>query len=344
MSTLDNHQRELIFDYCLGLTTEKESAEAEGLIRSNKQAAELHSALKSVTSCLDSLESELCPDELAERTILRLTNTARASQARLAQLLADEQAKTVASPRHLWWNIGRVLAAAAVILIVASIWFAPLNFARQKYYQYRCQMQLARIADGIRQYMAEHDGQMPAVATAVGAPWWKVGYQGKGNYSNTRHLWLLARGGYVNNPADFVCPGARVGQGVRFDISQVKDYNDFPDRKHVTYSFRIRCGKPKGARAVGRKILISDLNPLFEALPGPDAKTLIVRLNKELLNINSANHNRMGQNVLLDDGSVKFLKTRHFGVTQDDIFTLQNTKVYQGVEVPLCESDTFLAP
>jgi len=342
MSTLDNQQRQLVFDYSLGLTTEKEAAEAEELIRSDNQAAELHDALKSVTGVLDSLESELCPDELVERTILRLTNTARASQARLAKLLADEQAKTAASPRHVWWNIGRVLAAAAVILIVAGVWFAPLNFARQKYYQHRCQMQLARIAEGIKQYMADHDGQLPAVATVAGAPWWKVGYQGSGNYSNTRHLWLLARGGYVE-PADFVCPGVRGGQGVRFDSSQVKNYNDFPDRKHVTFSFRIKCGKPKGAHAAGQKILISDLNPLFEVLPGPD-ETLIVRLNKELLNLNSANHNRMGQNVLLDDGSVKFLKTRHFGAAEDDIFTLQNTKVYQGVEVPLYESDTFLAP
>jgi hypothetical protein len=343
MSTLDNHQRQLIFDYCLGLTTEKETAEAEGLIRSNKGAAELHSAMKSVTSCLDSLESELCPDELVERTILRLTNTARASQARLAQLLADEQAKTVASPWHLWWSIGRVLAAAAVILIVAGIWFAPLNFARQKYYQYQCKMQLARIAEGIKQYMADHDGQMPAVAIAAGAPWWKVGYQGSGNYSNTRHLWLLPQGGYVE-PADFVCPGAKIGQLVLLDSSQVKDYNDFPNRKHVAYSFRIRCNKPQGARTASRKILISDLNPLFEVLPRPDAKTLVIQLNKKLSSLNSINHNRKGQNVLLDDGSVKFLKTRHFGAAKDDIFTLQNTEVYQGVEVPLCESDTFLAP
>lgn len=343
MSTLDNQQRQLIFDYCLGLTTEKETAEAKELIGSDEQAAELHSALKTITGALDSLEPELCPDELVERTVLRLTNTARASQARLTKLLADEQAKTAAGPRYVWWNIGRLVAAAAMILIVASIWFAPLNFARQKYYQHRCQMQLAQIAEGIKQYMADHDGQMPAVATAIGAPWWKVGYQGRNNYSNTRHLWLLARGGYVE-PAYFVCPGAGQGRMVRLDSLQVKDYNDFPDRKHVTFSFRIRCDKPQGAHTVGRKILISDSNPLFEVLPGPDAKTLIVRLNKELLNLNSANHNRTGQNVLFDDGSVQFLKTRHFGAAKDDIFTLQNTKVYQGVEVPLCETDTFLAP
>ncbi|MCJ7777867.1 MAG: hypothetical protein MUP16_06090 [Sedimentisphaerales bacterium] len=343
MSTLDNQQKQLIFDYSLGLTTKKESAEAEELIGSSEQAAELHAALQSITSALDSLESELCPDELVERTILRLTNTARTSEARLAQLLADEQAKTAVRPWRLWWNAGRVLAAAAVILIAAGVWFAPLNFVRQQYYQQRCQMQLARIAGGVEQYMADHDGQMPAVATTAGAPWWKVGYQGDDNYSNTRHLWLLVRGGYVE-PVNFVCPGTKRGQVVLLDSSQVKDYNDFPNRKHVTFSFRIRCDKPQGASPTSRGILISDLNPLFESLPAPDAKPPVIQLNKELSNLNSANHNRRGQNVLLNDGSVKFLKTRGFGTAEDDIFTLQNTKVYQGVEVPLCESDTFLAP
>ena len=72
-------KRQLIFDYSLGLTTERETVEAEGLISSNEQAVKLHSALKSITNALDSLESEPCPDELVEWTILRLTNTAHAS-------------------------------------------------------------------------------------------------------------------------------------------------------------------------------------------------------------------------------------------------------------------------
>ncbi|MHC4352304.1 MAG: H-X9-DG-CTERM domain-containing protein, partial [Planctomycetota bacterium] len=53
---------------------------------------------------------------------------------------------------------------------------------------------------------------------------------------------------------------------------------------------------------------------------------------------------RRGQNVLLGDGHVEFLRTRYVDVSKDDIFTLQNTDVYQGFEVPSCETDSFLAP
>jgi hypothetical protein len=60
--------------------------------------------------------------------------------------------------------------------------------------------------------------------------------------------------------------------------------------------------------------------------------------------LNSLNHNRRGQNVLFDDGSAGFVKTRFVGVNGDDIFTLQNTTLYQGSETPDRETDAFLAP
>ena len=46
----------------------------------------------------------------------------------------------------------------------------------------------------------------------------------------------------------------------------------------------------------------------------------------------SMNHNRQGQNVLFSDGQVEFLKTRHIGILQDDIFTVQNIVEYRGNE------------
>jgi hypothetical protein len=71
----------LIFNYSSGLTTtKKETVEAKRLISTNEQAAKFHSALKFITKALGSLESEPCPDELVERTILRLKSLVNGKQ------------------------------------------------------------------------------------------------------------------------------------------------------------------------------------------------------------------------------------------------------------------------
>jgi prepilin-type processing-associated H-X9-DG protein len=343
MIELNNQQKQLLFDYCLGLTSEETTAEAEQLIASNRQAAEIYAKLKTALSPLKTLESDTCPDELAEGTIWRLNNLARSSQLRLEQLLADEQAKTVTDKVRFWKNLGEMIAAAAVIVFVAGVLIAPLNLARQKSWQQACLMQLRRIGQGINAYSSDHDGRLPTVATAMGDPWWKVGYQGKENYSNTRHIWLLVKGGY-DKPADFVCPGRSRCRIAQLDPSQVQNYNDFPSRKYVTYSFRIRCNKAGEESSRGRKVLAADSNPLFESLPDDYSKPLKLEPNIDSLILNSINHNNRGQNVLFCDGSTEFVKSRQMGTSKDDIFTLQDTDTYKGVEVPSRETDAFLAP
>lgn len=343
MTSLSNQQKQLLFDYCVGLTSEKETTEVKQLISSNEEAAEIYLKLKAALAPLESIERESCPDELVEGTIWRLNSLARSSQLRLQQLLADEQGRGVATKGRFWRNFGEMVATAAVILFVAGVLIPPLNFARQKSWQQRCQMQLSRIFQGINQYVADHDDQLPAVATAAGEPWWKVGYQGSENHSNTRNIWLLVKGDYVN-PIDFVCPGRRQGKALQFDASQVPNYNDFPARRYVTYSFRIKCSKPAKRSLLGQEVLMSDLNPLFERLPQNYSTPLKLQLDKGLLTLNSINHNRRGQNVMFGDGCIKFVEMRHIGIPEDDIFTLQNTDIYQGVEVPSCETDAFLAP
>jgi len=205
MSPLNNEQKQLLFDYCIGLTSQKETAEAEALISFNKEAAKIQSKLKAALTPLDSLEPGPCPDELVEHTIWRVNKLADSSQRQLQQLLASEQTRNVVAKSQLWWNLGKIAAVAAVILIVLGIWFAPLDFVRPKYRQQRCQMQMGGIFQGLSNYIYDYDGQTPAVATLAGAPWWKVGDQGRENHSNTRHIYLLVKRGYVdlNN---FVCP------------------------------------------------------------------------------------------------------------------------------------------
>jgi len=304
MSSLNNEQKQLLFDYCIGITSPQETTEAEALISSNEEAAEIRSRLKAALSPLDSLKAEPCPDELAESTVGRLNNLARSSQLRLQQLLTAEQARPVTTKSRLWWNLGKIAAAAAVILIVLGTWLAPLDYARQKYRQYQCKMGLGRIFRGIQRYSDDHSGRMPAVTSAAGSHWWKVGYQGKENYSNTRNMWLLVKGNYVE-PEDFVCPGKRQRLVIRLDPAQIQKYNDFPARNYITYSVRIRCGKSTGTQEQSRRILISDLSPLFENLPQDYSRPFKLELDEKLLTHNSINHNRRGQNVLFGDGGVR---------------------------------------
>ncbi|MHC4396832.1 MAG: hypothetical protein ACYS1A_14375 [Planctomycetota bacterium] len=348
MTPLKNQQKQLLFDYCTGLTSEEQSDEARQLISSNPEAAEIHSKLKAVFAPLDSLEPEICPDELVEGTVWRLNNAARSSQLRLQQLLATEQARKVATKGRYWRDLAKRVATAAVFMVVGGTLIGSYNagtyFARQKSLDHRCQMQLSsQIGRGIDNYKADHNGQMPTVATAAGSPWWKVGDRSKENNSNTRHMWLLVKQGYVK-PSEFICPGSIQRKMRGFSIPYIKQLNDFPARRYVTYSMRISCRKSPTTKVVSRRAIIADLNPLFEILPHDYGNPLNLKPNKDLLEANSINHKRRGQNILFCDGSAKFVKKRIIGIIKDDIFTLQDTQVYKGHELPSCETDAFLAP
>jgi hypothetical protein len=347
MIPLTSEQKQLLFDHCVGLTSEEQTAEAEALVSSSEEAAEIHSKLKAALSPLNSLESESCPDDLAERTVWRLNSLANSGQDRLQQLLAGEQKREVTAGSWRWVGLGRRLATAAVFMIVGSVLLTTLKYVRYNSRRQGCQTQQASFFQGLSNYISDHDGQRPAVATTVGEPWWKVGYQGSENHSNTRNIYLLVKDDYVKL-SDFVCPGSKRGRPPQITPAQIRNYKDFPDRRSVTYSFQIFCRKMGNGKLLCRKVVMADWNPLFEGLPEDFSKPFRLQLDRKLLTLNSSNHsyfgNRRGQNVLCGDGHVEFLRTRYIGVSRDDIFTLQDTDVYEGCEVPSCETDSFVAP
>ncbi len=342
MSPLSNDQKQLLFDYSIGLTSEEQTTEAETLISKNKEAAEIHSKLKASLAPLESIEPQVCPDDLVERTIHYVGQHADASQQQLEQLLAIEQTKRAPIKIGFWRNLTEMAAIAASVMLIVGILVPTLGFARQKYWQKKCGMQLSNFFQGFSNYISDHDGRQPSVATTAGAPWWKVGYQGQENQSNTRRIYLLVLGDYVK-PSAFICPSNKASRNLQIDSSKIQTYKDFPNRHYVTYSFQITCSKTQSGKLLCRKPIMADLNPLFEELPTYDSQ-FRVHLDKRLLTINSSNHNGRGQNVLFGDGRVEFRTKRYTGITQDDIFTLQDTDIYQGVEVPSCETDFFLAP
>ena len=342
MTSLTKEQKELIFDYCVGIASEEESAQAQELIFSNEQAAELAQNLKTAFDPLHSFEHEPCPDELVHATVSRMKDAAHSAQLRLQQLIAGEQSSSKTLKVSFGRNLGRVLLAAAVFYLIFLIYIPPINQAR---IQADCLTQLQQIGTGLAIYQEDYKGQLPMVSAVDGSPWWKVGYKpdSQENVSNTRHMWLLVRGEYVESPTVFICPGNKKSRNIKYKTIQVAKYYDFPSRNHVTYSFRLKCNKSKTNTATGKKVLVADLNPLFEELPeGFDR--LVIQLNKELADINSNNHNRRGQNILFCDGSTKFVRSRLIGDDQDDIFTLRNIDLYEGNETPSNENDNFVAP
>jgi prepilin-type processing-associated H-X9-DG protein len=340
MRQLSEQQKQLLFDYCLGLTSQLETAQAQELVFSDSEAAGFVASIKASLSPLDSITPEACPDELAEGTVWRAMQAVRTGRLQLNQLIAAEQHRKVGFWREMF---GR-LATAAVFIIVGSALITGgnlgLNYARQLSRQTQCGSQLAGLFNGLSNYKADNAGQMPALATAPGEPWWKVGYQGPENFSNTRRMWVLVKNEYAKQE-DFLCPARKTN--CSFSCNP-KDYNDFPRRNLVTYSFRIGCPK-SGSADVGRRVIIADLNPIFEVLPLPSEDKLIRNLSEALIKQNSPNHAGRGQNVLFCDGSVQFIKTRIVDVSEDDIFTLQGAQTtYQGTELPASEADAFLAP
>lgn len=342
MSSLSNEDKHLLFDLAMGLADSEQAGEARRLIEINPQADVLYRRFRRALQTLDCLAAEECPEELVEGTVWRLANRSRSGQAQLEQLLAGEQ-YSATTRRGFWPNIADAIATAAGIILVAGILMGPLNNARQRSWRQQCEAQIAGIWQGITNYSNDHEGRLPAVSTQQGAPWWKVGCEGKENHSNTRHLWLLVGQKYVE-PADFVCPGKREGCPIQLQADRVKEFSDFPARRYITYSFRIGCDRmPPEARS-HRQVLIADLNPIFEHIPKDYSGNLNLELDRRLLNLNSRNHNQQGQTVLFCDGAVDFAEDRHVGIDSDDIYTLRDTRFYKGNEMPSCETDAFLAP
>jgi hypothetical protein len=340
MISLNNQQKELLFDYCLGITSEAESAQAQELVFSNEQAAKFVTSIKASLSPLESITPQECPAELAEGTIWRIKQTLRTSQVGLNELLKAEQ------KRKTDWGWGRDifarLATAAVFVIVGSALITggriATNYARQMSWQTKCGSQMAGLFNGLSNYKNANNGQMPTLASAPGSPWWRVGDQGAENVSNTRMMWVLVRNDYVK-PDDFMCPTTKPSCSSSYNA---KEYNDFPKRNLVTYSFRI--GGPKaGLEKMGRQVIIADMSPIFMNVSAAE-KELNVNLSDVLMKKNSPNHGGRGQNVLFSDGSVVSVKGRTVDVSLDDIYTIQGKQTYQGIEVPTSEADVFLAP
>lgn len=364
MSKLTHEEQQFILDFYFRCGDQNDIESGRDLIASNAEAAKLYADLESSLTDLDNIKYEVCPDNLVDLTIARLklvSSASKVSQSRLHQLLEKEQ-NSYYSPRqepahksqfsvssrknNFLRPIFEILATAASLALIAGILFPSLGLARSKYRQVACQNNMRLLGAGFASFADDYNGNFPEAKVKAGDPWWKIGDQGQEPQSNTRYPFMLIKLGYVDGNV-FVCKGNTNAQRVNNDPSVAQMY-DFPSRNHVSYSFSLFCDKNADPFKRSRRIIASDLNPVFEKIPCQQSfyqkmnEFEKVLLNEQLRQMMSASHCGRGQNILYCDGSVEFAKKRV--IDGDDIFTVHGVDTYTGREIPAGDNDTFLAP
>lgn len=361
MNRLSQEQQQLILDFYFRCGEQTDIEAGRDLIASNPEAASLYAGLEETLSVLDPIKYEPCPDNLVDLTLARLKLAVLAGQKTepavkdIHQLLQQHQ--NFSDPHEVHnHRLGRgkfrpvfeSLAAAAAVLIVAGMLFPSFGSIRQHSRKVACERNLGQVGGAFASMMSDHSASSTADMTIKdGNPWWKIGYEGPETQSNTRYVWQLVKQGYV--PADvFVCKGRNGAVPVRMTSEQMARLQDFPSRSNLSYSFVIFGQGTFSPAQAGRKVMASDLNPVFEKIPCQQNiyhklnEFEKVLLNEQLRQMMSGNHACQGQNLLYTDGSVEFLDTRV--VNGDDIFTVNGVDCYTGREIPADDRDTFLAP
>jgi hypothetical protein len=160
--------------------------------------------------------------------------------------------------------------------------------------------------------------------------------------SNTRNVWLLFKNGYLDQDR-LLCPGVRqVRVRVPLGAQELQLLQDFASRQDIHYSFRLMTPPARGVLLKAAP-LATDNNPLFMDFD-PRRQTLNLTGNAALQQVNSPNHGGAGQNILLGDGSVRFMPQRWLGPGRDDVFTITGVQTYTGREYPRSSDDAFIAP
>jgi hypothetical protein len=363
---LRQEEQQIVLDFYFRCGNEEDIARGRDLIASNPDAAHLYTNLEETLTELDSIKYEPCPENLVDLTVARLKLAALAGRTGLTQtlppslegLLEKESRKTSAkipSKKAIqqepisFRKFFDFAAMAAAIILVSGVAFPTLSHMRQKDRQIACLNNMRITGQGVSELMNDPVA-MAQVKLAAGSPWWKIGDQGQQTQSNTRFAWQLVKRGYVK-PEALICPGHRnAGPLTPEQITQqLQQLQDFPSRKHISYSFVIINDQMLQSQSGSRRVIMGDMNPVFRSIPtcGKDPfanrnEFEKVLLTQNLKQMSSTNHNCKGQNVLYSDGSVETVK--NLMINGDDIFTLQGVDSYTGTESPLLVSDVFLVP
>lgn len=211
---------------------------------------------------------------------------------RVLDAIARAQEPIRLEARRMRIRLADLVSIAALLLIGASLVLPVVGAVRDQQNQAMCANNMLASALGLSNYAADNDGSLPVVSAGFsGGPWWNVGDP---RSSNSANLFLLARGQYVAMD-DLACAGNRLAPTLLADASA----RDWRGLDEVSYAYRImRGGRAAHWSEPRRFVVMSDRSPV------------VVRAVRGYAidpRENSPNHEGRGQEILLSDGSVRWL-------------------------------------
>ncbi len=280
--------------------------------------------------------------------------------ARTARLidLVDAEAQDDLAPipisRGAWlrrraWD---VVAAAAMLLVAASIMWPVLAGMRQRSMELQCSSNMQAVASAMSAYAGEHQDSLPVVLASFGPQrWWDV--NSSRPVANSSNLFTLVKNGYAKL-ASLACPGNPSAAVAQSNPTA----SDWDSLDQISYSYQLMSGRPQSHWSQSdRRLILADRSP---------AVLRAVKGQRPVPSENSPNHHGLGQHGLFTDGSAQWLSSSCIRGSSGivDCIWLPRPAVFQvqditiegnpqdnelfitltGRELPADGSDVFLGP
>jgi prepilin-type N-terminal cleavage/methylation domain-containing protein len=254
-----------------------------------------------------------------------------------------------------------LLVVLAIITIILGILLPAGERVRHQAYIDKCASNLRQIGLALQMYAGDNNGNYPRTRfdpTYMNPLVTDTGitaadpFQAGGVAFNdlTAPIFLLMKAERLQ-PAVLICPYNDDTSYVA-DSANLQGRSNFTDEKrNLGYSFANPYPGPAAARAGYRLTnklpagfaVAADRNPGVDQMhdnvnaPTADSPTSVI------LQANSNNHEKDGQNVLYGDGRVEWTKSAFVGIARDNIYTAGNMPL--SVEAsPTGPSDSVLLP
>jgi hypothetical protein len=321
-----------MIDESVGRLSEDERRRLHAGIAASAELREHWDSIRDVTGALRRWRVPEPPRDLAGRVLARIAEHDASTIIPFERsVAASERSGGGAAP---WFSVKELVAVAASLALIVGIIMPGNKYARDRMQRAACMSNIQGVMAGLGGYHAMYEGALPyAGPTPEGAHWRRDVPVGVRQVSNTRHFYLLVRGHFVD-PSSFACPARP--DAIAMATQNADRFRDFPQAANCSYSTQNQAGPRPTIFAAGRLAVLADTNPLFDPL---------VRRLAPSYTRNSFTHSEgAGQNVLYRDGSARWEREPTVGVAGDHIYRAGDRTRYNGDELPVAETDSFLIP